>query len=493
MGIVLKQSLNNTLITYGGFVIGGLNLLFLYTRFLTDEYFGLVNVILSASAVLMPILAFGIPNTLVKYFSSFQDHNNKDAFLTLMILLPLALIVPIGVISYLANETIGSFLSKENPIVKGYVWHIFIIGVAMAYFEVFYAWAKVQMKSVFGNFMKEVFSRLVVALLLFMVYMKIISVLTFLNALVGMYLLRTLLMQIYALRLQQLKFNFNWPSNTREIVNYSALIILGGSAAIVLLEVDKVMINQFIEIENVAYYSVAGYIATVIAVPSRSMHNITYPLTAEILHKNDMQALKRLYQKSSLTLLIVSGLIFILITLNLNDLYIMLPDSYRGGYIIVFIIGLAKVYDALLGNNNAILYNSDFYRTLLLMGVALAILTILLNLWLIPKYGLDGAAIASFLAFFVYNTTKLVYVQLKFAIQPITKETIKVIVLLVLLSLLFYFIVLPFHPIINIVVKSALVAVSYAFVLYYFRISEDVNGAISLYLGKIFGNKWPKR
>ncbi len=493
MGIVLKQSLNNTLITYGGFVIGGLNLLFLYTRFLTDEYFGLVNVILSASAVLMPILAFGIPNTLVKYFSGFQQHRSKDAFLTLMLLLPLVLIVPIGIVSYMANEAIGSFLSRENPIVKGYVWHIFIIGVAMAYFEVFYAWAKVQMKSVFGNFMKEVFSRLVVALLLFMVYLKFISVLTFLNALVGMYLLRTLIMQVYALRLQQLRFNFNWPGNTREIVNYSALIILGGSAAIVLLEVDKVMINQFIEIENVAYYSVAGYIATVIAVPSRSMHNITYPLTAEILHKNDMKALKRLYQKSSLTLLIVSGLIFILIILNLADLYLMLPDSYRGGYVIVFIIGLAKVYDALLGNNNAILYNSDFYRTLLLMGVALAILTILLNLWLIPQYGLDGAAIASFLAFFIYNTTKLVYVQLKFSIQPITKETIKVMALLVLLSGLFYFVVLPFHPIINIVFKSVLIVISYAFILYRFRISEDVNGAISHYLGKIFGNRGAKK
>ena len=239
MGIVLKQSLNNTLITYGGFAIGALNLLFLYTRFLSDEYFGLVNVILSASSVLMPILAFGIPNTMVKYYSGFQERNGKDGFLTLMVFLPLILIVPIGAISYLTNETIGDFLSKENPIVKGYVWHIFIIGVAMAYFEVFYAWAKVQMKSVFGNFMKEVFSRIVISVLLLMVYWDVISVLTFLNAMVGMYILRTLIMQAYALRSLRLKLNFSFPANTREILTYSTLIILGGSAAIVLLEVDK--------------------------------------------------------------------------------------------------------------------------------------------------------------------------------------------------------------------------------------------------------------
>ena len=489
MGIVLKQSLNNTLITYGGFAIGALNLLFLYTRFLSDEYFGLVNVILSASSVLMPILAFGIPNTLVKYYSGFQERNGKDGFLTLMVFLPLILIVPIGAISYLTNETIGNFLSKENPIVKGYVWHIFIIGVAMAYFEVFYAWAKVQMKSVFGNFMKEVFSRIVISVLLLMVYWDVISVLTFLNAMVGMYILRTLIMQAYALRSLRLKLNFSFPANTREILTYSTLIILGGSAAIVLLEVDKVMINQFIEIKNVAYYSVAGYIATVIAVPSRSMHNITYPLTAEILHKKDIKALKTLYQKSSLTLFIVSGLIFILIVLNLNDLYNLLPESYRGGYVIVFIIGFARVYDALLGNNNAIMYNSDFYRALLLMGVALAILTILLNLWLIPKYGLDGAAIASFMAFFIYNSIKLGFVKWKFGIQPITKETFKVIFFLLALSTIFYFVSFPFHPVLNIALKSFLILLCYIFVLYRFKISSDVSGAISFYLGKLGGRK----
>ena len=107
---------------------------------------------------------------------------------------------------------------------------------------------------------------------------------------------------------------------------------MGGSAAIILLEIDKVMINQFIEIENVAYYSVAGFIAMVIAVPSRSMHQITYPLTAALLNKGDITALKALYQRSSLTLYIISGLLFILILLNLDDLYKMLPDAYRNGF-----------------------------------------------------------------------------------------------------------------------------------------------------------------
>tara|TARA_R110002050_G_scaffold16019_2_gene49026 strand:+ start:126449 stop:127912 length:1464 start_codon:yes stop_codon:yes gene_type:complete len=482
MGIVLKQSVNNTIITYIGFAIGAINTLFLYTRFLTDEYYGLVGVILSASAVLMPLLAFGVPNTLVKYYSGFKNQEVTDGFLTLMLLLPLLLILPIAAVSYFAYDAIGNFLAKENPIVKGYVWYIFLIGMAMAYFEVFYAWARVHMKSVFGNFMKEVFVRIGITLLLIFVYFNWITVDTFLIWLVVLYMLRMVVMKIYAYRLRMPVITFEFPKNSKVILQYSALIILGGSAAVVLLEVDKVMINQFIKIENVAYYSVAIFIATVIAVPSRAMHQIAYPLTAEILNNKDTVGLKNLYQRSSLTLFIVSGLIYVLIIVNLKDLYLLLPKEYGNGFGIVFLIGLAKVYDAILGNNNAILYNSDYYKTLLVMGVFLAFMTIIFNLWLIPAYGLLGAAIASFSALFIYNTVKLIFVKIRFGILPFTIEMFMTMGVLVLLSFGFYFIEFSFHPILNIIIKSVLIGFIYLWILFRFKLSEDVYGVISKYL-----------
>ncbi|NJB69690.1 O-antigen/teichoic acid export membrane protein [Saonia flava] len=478
MGIVLKQSFRNTFITYLGFGIGAINILFLYTNFLTDEYFGLVGVLLSTATILMPLMAFGVPNTLVKYFSSFIDTKDKDGFLTLMLLLPLAIIIPCTLLTYIGFEMIGDFLSKKNTIVKGYVWYIFLIGLAMAYFEVFYAWSKVQMKSVFGNFMKEVFARICVTVLLCLVYFKIISVDVFLMALVCVYLLRTIIMKLYAYTLKFPKLNFTFPKNTSEIIKYSAFIILGASASVIVLEIDRFMINQYIAIENVAYYSVAIFIATVIVVPSRAMHQITYPLTAELMNKKDGIGLKELYQKSSLTLFIVSGLLFVLIILNLSDLYTLVPQAYRGGFFVVFLIGLAKVYDALLGNNNSILYNSDHYKTVLFLGVFLAISTIVLNLWLIPQYGLNGAAMATFFAIVIFNTTKLFYVQKKFKAQPFTWETMQVLGLLLLIGIPIYFLQLPFHALINIALKSIVVVLLFVGALYRFRISKDIIGAL---------------
>ena len=232
-----------------------------------------------------------------------------------------------------------------------------------------------------------------------------------------------MLKYLYAFSISIPQIRFNWPKNSYAIIKFRITIILGGSTAVILLEIDRFMINQFIPIQNVAYYTVAIFIATVIAVPARAMHQITYPMTAEILNRNDVTELKKLYQKSSLTLFIVSGLIFILILLNLNDFFALLPEAYRGGYIIVLLIGFTKLLDALLGNNNAILFNSDYYRVLLFMGVLLALFTILFNWLLIPLYGLNGAAFATFMAICIYNSLKLIYVKRKFNIIPFTGET----------------------------------------------------------------------
>ncbi len=482
MGIVFKQSLNNTLITYIGFGIAGINILFLYTHLLTDEYYGLVGVIFSVALVLMPVMSFGVHNTLVKYYSRFKDDAHLDGFLNLMLFLPLLVILPLFAFSYFSNELIGDFLSSKNAIVKDYVWYIFLIGFALAYFEIFYAWARVHLKSVFGNFMKEIFVRAGTTIFLILLYLDFISVEFFLKALVGLNLARVVIMKFYAYSLRMPKLNFHLPKNIREIMNYSALIILGGSAATVLLEIDKVMLNQYIAIENVAYYGVATYIAMVIIVPSRSMHQITYPLTAELINKGDIAGLKTLYQKSSLTLFIASGILFLLIVLNVNELYLLLPETYRGGFVVVFIVGLIKVYDSLLGNNNSILYNSDYYRSLLFMGAVLAVSAILFNLWLIPKYGLEGAAIASFLAFFIYNTIKLIYVKVKFGMLPFTVDTLKVFILLLAIGIPFYFVDFSFHPIVNIILKSIPMVLVFVFVVYRFKISEDVNGVIDSFL-----------
>ncbi|WP_316931462.1 hypothetical protein [Psychroserpens sp. Hel_I_66] len=80
MGIVVNQSFRNTVTTYLGFGLGAISTLFLYTNFISDEYYGLVAYILSAANIMMPLLAFGTHNTIVKFYSTFKTKIRSIAF-----------------------------------------------------------------------------------------------------------------------------------------------------------------------------------------------------------------------------------------------------------------------------------------------------------------------------------------------------------------------------------------------------------------------------
>lgn len=482
MGIIIKQSAKNLITTYAGFGIGAINTLFLYTNFLEQEYYGLVSFLLSAANLIWPLMAFGVHNTLVKFYSSYKTKPEKDKLLTLVLFLPLLMALILGLLGYFSYGLILDYFSDGNELVKPYVWLIFIIAVATAYFEVFFAWSKVNYQSVFGNFMKEVFHRLCVSLLLVMVFLKWISVEQFIYGVTGVFVLRAVAMKFYAFSLYMPKLKFELPTNRSSVLKYSALILIAGSVAMVLLDLDKVMIERFLPIENVAIYGIAIYIASVIAVPSRAMHQITYPMTATLLNNKDRKGLNELYEKSSINLLVVSGFIFLLIITNVRQLYELIPDEYQISFSIVVLISSVKLYDNLLGNNNAILFNSDYYRLVLAIGVLLAISAYVFNLLFIPEFGLFGAAMATFLAFAAYNTSKIFIVGKKFRIYPFTIRTVYGLLIILIFSLAFYFWDFNFHPVINIVLKSAILGLLYLPVIFYLRLSGDINLIIENFL-----------
>lgn len=482
MGIIINQSLKNMVTTYVGFGIGAVNTLFLFTYFLEKEYYGLVSFLLSAANLIWPFLVFGVHSTLIKFFTSYKTRGDQDRLLNLVLIIPAIAGLIIGLFGLIFYNQLLEYFQGENDLVQPYVWIIFLIAMATSYFEVFFSWSKIYYKSTFGNLMKEVFHRLCISILLFAVYFKWINIEWFIYGIAFVFVGRTILMAMYAFSLHRPKFSFKFPKNLSPVLKYSCLILLAASVATVLLDLDKVMIEHYLPIENVAIYGIAVYIATVISVPQKAMHQITNPLTAEMLNNKDKAGLKDLYEKSSLNLLIVSGLIFIWIITNVNSLYELIPDEYSISILVVLLISLVKLYDNFLGNNNSILFNSDYYRIVLGVGVVLVILAFVLNYLLIPEFGIEGAAIASFIAFAIYNTSKIFIVFKKFKIHPFTSKSFFALLLTAIFSIGFYFWDLPIYPVFNIAVKALVAGILYLMIVYNFKFSEDINQIIDKYI-----------
>ena len=485
MGIILKQSFFNTLIIFLGFAIGGINVLFLYTHFLHEDYFGLITFLLSAANIILPLLVFGMHHTIVKFYSSYQTKIERDGFLTTTLILPLFVIIPLALIGAFIYEYIADWISAKNPIIKKYTYLIFLLGIFMGYFEVFYSWTKVQLNSVFGNFIKEIFPRICITFLLFMVFFKWLTNEQFIYGVVIVYGISTLMMMIYAFQVYKPTFKWGLPSNLKEIISFSLYIIVAGSAAGILLEIDKFMIPQMEQIAQVAYYSVGIYIASVIGIPTRAMQQITSPITAKDMNENRLDEVEKLYKQTSINLLVVGGLFFLLINLNIADLYELIDKpEFTKGIWVVMIISLSKLMELALGTGNAILLNSKYYKIFFYLSLAMALSVIFLNKWLIDLIGINGAAIATLIVVVVYSVAKIIYLKSKLKIQPFDLNTVKLTIIISVIFGIFYFWNFNFHPIINIGLKGILISALYFLLINKLHISTDINNFITNFAAK---------
>ena len=480
MGIVFKQTSWNIVTITVAILIGGINTLYFYPEFLREQYYGLVVFLLATSNLLQPLMSFGAQHTIIKFFSSFKNIKEKDEFLSSIIFLPLFFILPVCFLVVQFHDLIAEFLSVKNPIIKSYVWVIFLVSFATSYFEVFYAWSRVQFKSIFGNILKEIYPRIAVFILLFLVSIDILTKENFVWWLTGLYYIRLIIMIIYSLFLYTPKFSVKIPNNFKEILLYSIYILLAGSAASFLIDIDKYMIPQKQAISQTAYYAVAVFIATVVEIPGRAMFQIINPLVAKALNEENFVELKNLYKQSSENLLIVCGLFFLLINLNIDSFYMLLNNQdYSDASLVVLIISSAKLIQMSFGCGPAILATSKFYRITLPFSIAMAVSVYFLNDYLIDLYGINGAAISTFIVLLIFTVLKIIYIRYKVKLQPFNFNSIKIFTSILLIYFFNSYINLELSPLIEIIIRSVIILMTYVIIIYFFGVSKKMKDLLN--------------
>ena len=476
MGIVVRQSFLNLISIGIAFLIGAVNTLYLYPTFLGSKLQGLIIALLAISNLLQPFISFGTQHAVIRYYSKYNKKTDKDGLLTLSIIIPLVIVILFVPIFFTYYDQIRLYLFQSDQSLSKYAYVILFIAVSTSFFEVFYSWLRVKLKSVFGNFLKELYPRLLIAFLLISYSYGILNFENFVLFLIYGYYLRLLIVIIYSFYINKPRISFAFKSDFKEVFKYCLLIFLSGAASSIILDIDKSMLSSILTVENVAYYSVAVFIAAVIEIPGRAMFQILSPVVADAINKNHFKKLEGLLKKSSTNLVLVASLFFLLINLNLNDFYKMLnQDGYSIGIPIVIIVSFGKLYSMSIGCINNIISNSKYYYYTFWFSLFSSILAVVLNIYLITEYGIVGAAYATLIVLIIMNSLKLYLIKVKFNIHPFSKDTVKIIVLSVLGFVIFSNLKLDFDPVLNIIVKSSLVLILYTLSAYIFRLSDDVN------------------
>jgi O-antigen/teichoic acid export membrane protein len=397
------------------------------------------------------------------------------------------IILSIIIILLLFNTGI---ISQSDKLLKETIFLVFPIFIGLVLFEIGAALSKSLLKSTLPIFLKEFFLRFNVMIIILLYWYELIDFQIFIKLYAGNYILIFIILYLYLYSLKIFKFNFSFSllfnNSFKPLYTYAIFSILSSGAAMILLNIDTLMIKNFLTLKDVAIYGPSIYIASSIVIPSRALQSIIAPVIAQSWATKSKETISILYKKSAISPLIISIFLFLAIWINIDLVMSYFGKTFGQGKLIILFLSIGHIINIATGINGTIINTSKHYRADLYFQVSLVIMTIIMNIIFIPRFGLNGAALATAITLSLHNSLKSIYVYSKFKIHPFSINTLYAFILAIL-----FFVAINNLPTINNLLTSSIiytiaVSIIYWVIVYYTNISEDINEQIKRIFNILF-------
>ena len=228
-----------------------------------------------------------------------------------------------------------------------------------------------------------------------------------------------------------------------------------------------------------------AYMVAAMLTPYRSIVKVATPVVTNLWKERDMDGLRRISRQASLAGLIVGCYLFLAIWVNLGNIFSLMPAAYASGRWVFLFLGLGRIVDMYSGLNGTVLVTSKKYRYDFLFSLLLVGLTVATNALLIPRYGMNGAALATMTTVLVYNVVRVVSVRRFFGIQPCAWRDLGVVGLTAALIGLSSLWPRTGGFFVDASLRTAVVSLLFGGAVYGSGISPEINGIIDRTLARI--------
>ena len=471
MGIVKRNSITITILSYLGIVVGYVNKILLFPNFLSEEQVGLANILVSMAVMYAQFSAMGINSTIVKFFPFFRtpDRRHNGFFFWT------ALGVSLGFVLFTTLFLIYLLLIP--------------LGFTTLFFNFFTAWLQALYKTVVSSFVYEVALRLLVTAEISLYALGAIDFEQFIVGYVLIYFVPTLVLLVYTLWTRRIDLRPVWTGRTRRLLSVAAVYglwqYLGGTSMYIVPVIDQSMLAGMRGLAQQAVYSTMAYMVAAMLTPYRSMIKVATPVVTNLWKERDMEGMRRISREMSLVNLIVGSFLFLLIWVNLDNIFSLMPGSYSDGRYVFLFLGLARVMDMYSGLNGTILVTSKKYRYDFTFSLMLVALTVASNALLIPRWGMTGAELAAMISVLAYNAIRIASVWKFYRIQPFALSDLLVVALAAGCIGASALVPPMGHFIADGLIRSALVAALYGGAVYSLKLSPEINRTIDRTLSRL--------
>ncbi len=492
MGIIRKQALWNSIFAYAGVGLGYINLILLFPAFFTPEQFGLIQLLISISEIFALISAFGLSNSITRFFPFYKTEDKKHGgFLIYVFLIAFSGYAVVAILYLLFKPLIISAYIENSSSFTDYYYIIIPFSLFTLLFTLFEIIARVIFRTIFPTFIREVLLRILTTFGIVLFITGLLDFHGFIIFYILIFLICVIAMLVQILISNEFSFKFYFSEiklgKLKELLIYGSYSLITGAAMQTGVRIHALMIGSMVGLSMVGVYNLYYYLGSIIYIPTRAMSKIAVPIIATAFKNNTLDQINDLYKRTSIIQLIFGLLIYLAIIINrYNFFYFLKNPVYTQNFVFFIIIGIGILVDIIAGLNGEIIVNSPKYKYNTIFTIVLILSGIVANLLLIPVYGAIGAAYAFVLSYLIFNIFRWVFLAVKYKMQPINYKQ-----LLIIFIATFSYLVSDNIPFIlnvyaDIFVRSLILIIIFLILTIILKISEDINERFRVYRKKLF-------
>ena len=423
MGIVKRDSISITILSYVGAAIGYVNKILLFPNFLSEEQVGLTSILVSLAMIYAQLSALGINSTVVKFFPFFRTSDRRHNGLFFWSALGISIGFVLFTLLFLwFKEPVMHYFAKESPLLSEYYLLLIPLGLTTLFYNFFSSWLQAFFKTVISTAVYDVLLRLLMTLEISLYAFGLIDFEQFIVIYVLIYFVPTIILLVYTAWLRQISLRPAFTSRTRTLVaiagTYGLWQYLGGASVYITNVIDQTMLAGIQGLVQGGIYSVMMYMVSAMMIPNRSVIKVSTPIVANLWKERAMTRMQEMHREVSQMNLIIGCYIFLAIWINLGNIFSLMPDSYAAGRYVFLYLGLGRIFEMYSGLTGVILITSKRYRYDFTFSILLVFMTVGTNALLIPHLGMNGAALATMITVIVYNLLRILFVWKFFRLQP---------------------------------------------------------------------------
>ncbi len=187
---------------------------------------------------------------------------------------------------------------------------------------------------------------------------------------------------------------------------------------LILRRTDIVMLDLFQGETLAGLYSVASRLADLASFGLVAVNTITAPMISELYNKGEHKELQNIITLAARGIFVITVLVSLVMIVAGTFLLGLSGQDYTVAYIPLLILLAGQAVNALSGSVGFIMTMTGHQNQAAVIIASGALLNILLNIILIPAYGMNGAAIATAVTTALWNIAMLIYVLVKLKLNP---------------------------------------------------------------------------